>query len=159
MLYRDDHYEYTDGRLSIKKVSMDSSSSRRKSSEETHEVSTGKGIRDASRDFSANNFLKTTVLWIDAIKRKEDDIFPAVYNLAKAASRWEVKQEYDSTGLENTPNVRAEIESDESTDDEVADAAADANADTNESMEEVDDIGDSGHTSKHPKRARIVRRE
>jgi hypothetical protein len=104
-----------------------------------------KGVHDVKYDFSASNFAKMTCLWLAALKRREDNIFPAVYDLAQAASHYDVKQGDIFTGLDSTTNACADIESDESENAEAADADADANANANAdkadlSMEEVDDM-------------------
>jgi hypothetical protein len=115
---------------------------RRRSGGEIGDSEVFKGVRDAKHDFSASNFAKMTCLWLAALKRKESSIFPAVYDLAQAASRRDVKQGDIFTGLDSITNSRANIESDESEDTEAAGAGADTDDDTDRvdlSME-VDDI-------------------
>lgn len=107
-------------------------------------------MRNSKLDFSANNYLDTTRDWVGALKKKHD-VFPAVYDRAKAASGRSIKHA-DTDMLPSTSNARADIDSESSDDgvdtDAESDADADADADKASTQDpDSDSDGDVGSAS------------
>jgi hypothetical protein len=111
--------EFKDGKLATKKLLVETARARGKATTvaPTEEV-VNKAMRDSKLNFSYTNNRPTTILWVGAIKKKADAVFPSICHRAVAATGLAATALDDSTEYGSILNVRADLESDEDDEDD-----------------------------------------
>ena len=115
VLYRDDHLEYKNGHLSIKKQLVENPKWKALKNAAPHKENQegNREIRDSKHDFSYANNRKVTCLWMSAIKKKVDTIFPEICERAQAAAGVATKKPIIFTDPSSTTNARADLDSED----------------------------------------------
>jgi hypothetical protein len=115
VLYRDDHLEYKNGHLSIKKQLVENPKWKAFKNAAPHKENQegNREIRDSKHDFSYANNRKVTCLWMSAIKKKVDTIFPEICERAQAAAGVATKKPIIFTDPSSTTNARADLDSED----------------------------------------------
>jgi hypothetical protein len=115
-LYRDNHVEFKGSKPSTKKMLIETAR------KETREAPTTKvanrAMHDSRLDFSYTNNGATTALWVGAIIKKANTVFPSICNRAMAVTGPAQTLLDNFTGSGSVVNVRADLDSDDDDDDD-----------------------------------------